>query len=144
MRYEALVEKDGKLSFTDPARFKAGLSRLTGKRVYVSLETERVLRSTVQNRYWFGVIVETFKELWSKGRIAAGLPSYTKEQTHDVLVQVLLGTEEGPILGSRVSVPTRKLSTAEFSTLIEKARHMALQDYGMNIPEPGEVEITLW
>lgn len=141
MRFEALVEEGGKLIFTNPALFRRGLARLAGKRVYLSVETERALRSTVQNRYWFGVIVETFRDMWSKGRKEAGLPPYTKEQAHDVLVQVLLGTEEGPVLGSRVSVPTRTLNAAEFSALIEKARSMAAQDYGMNIPEPGDVEL---
>ncbi len=143
MRFEAVVEKGGTLIFTNPALFRRGLARLAGKRVYLSVETERALRSTVQNRYWFGVIVETFRDMWSKGRKEARLPPYTKEQVHDVLVQVLLGTEEGPVLGSRVSVPTRTLNTAEFSALIEKARSMAAHDYGMNIPEPGDVELEL-
>jgi hypothetical protein len=140
--YEALV-KDGKLVFTDVAKFKAELTRLAGKRVYVSLETERALRSIIQNKYWFGVVVETFRAMWSKRRTEAGLPPYTKEQIHDVLVQVLLGTEEGPVLGSRVSVPTRNLSPADFSTLIDKARQMARDDYAMEIPEPGELEVTV-
>jgi hypothetical protein len=140
--YEALV-KDGKLVFTNPADIRQALTRLAGKRVYVSLETEHALRTTVQNRYWFGVVVETFRAIWSKRRTEVGLPPYTKEQVHDVLVQVLLGTEEGPILGSRVSVPTKTLTPAEFSVLIDKARQMAQEDYQMEIPEPGELEVTV-
>ena len=141
MKYHEALVKDGKLVFADVAKFRAELSRLAGKRVYISIETERALRSIIQNKYWFGVVVETFRSMWSKRRTEMGLPPYTKEQIHDVLVQVLLGTEEGPVLGSRVSVPTRNLSPTDFGTLIDKARAMARDDYAMEIPEPGELEV---
>ena len=141
MKYHEALVKEGKLVFTDVAKFRAELSRLAGTRVYVSIATERALRSVIQNKYWFGVIVETFRSMWSKTRIENGLPPYTKEQVHDVLVQVLLGTEEGPVLGSRVSVPTRNLTPTDFSNLIDKARAMARDDYSMELPEPGELEV---
>ena len=140
--YEALV-KEGKLVFAEVAQFRAELFRLEGKRVYISMSTERQLRSIIQNKYWFGVIVETFRAMWSKTRVEQGLPPYTKEQIHDVLVQVLLGTEEGPVLGSRVSVPTRNLTPTDFSNLIDKARAMARDDYGLQIPEAGEIEVGI-
>lgn len=100
-------------------------------------EIEDRRRSTRANRYWYGAVVKTFQDIWSRGRVAADLPPYTKEQVHDTLVRVLVGEVEGP-LGHKEPAPTKVMDSHEFWTLTEKARHMAFHDYGMNIPTPEE------
>lgn len=94
-------------------------------------------RSTRANRYWFGRVVKAFQEHWSKGRTAAGLPPYTKEQVHDTLVRVFVGEEEGP-LGDKVAKATKIMDSREFWELTEKARHYALHEYQLYIPEPNQ------
>ena len=140
--FPAEVSSEAKLT-VDRSLVKAALHRLAPKRgsrrLVLSLEPFRSVRSTRQNRYWFGVVVKEFGDLWSKGRKAAGLPGYTQEQVHDVLVEVILGFEEGPIPGTRVRKPTRSLSTLDFEKLADEARHIALHDYGMEIPLPNEL-----
>lgn len=96
-------------------------------------------RSSRANRYYWGVVVKAFQDIWSRGRIAAGLPPYTKDQTHSVLVTVLLGEEDGP-MGKRVPVPTSIMDSREFWELTARARHFALQEYQAYIPEPNEPE----
>ncbi len=94
-------------------------------------------RSTRANRYYHGVILKAFQERWSRGRVEAGLPPYTLQQTHYVLVTVIEGEEDGP-LGKPIPKPTHNMTTSEFYRLSERARALAWDDYQMRIPEPNE------
>lgn len=95
-------------------------------------------RSTKANRYWFGVVVKAFQEIWSQQRrIPNGLPPYTKGQIHDTLVRVLEGEEIGP-LGDMVAKPTKIMDSRAFWEMTHRARHLALHDYQRYIPEPDE------
>lgn len=115
-----------------------GLAKREGRRVSITLEDEQEIRGTQANRYWRCVIVPFFQGVWSEGRKAAGLPPYTLDETHSVLVQVLAGSEAGPVPGSVLPVRTRKMTKREFSDLIDAAKAMALHDYNARIPDPGE------
>lgn len=99
--------------------------------------TEKCRRSSRANRYWWGVVVKTFQEIWSKGRVQLGLPPYTKEQVHYTLVEVTAGTELGP-MGRDVPVPTKVMDSKEFWQLTEDARALAWDEYQVRIPEPNE------
>jgi hypothetical protein len=84
------------------------------------------------------MVVPTFQELWSIGREQIGLPGYDRDETHDVLVQILVGFEDGPIPGTRVRRRTSEMDSARFAKMIDDARELAREKYGMHIPEPGE------
>ena len=119
-------------------RWAAWLSHLRGKRVSLTLATERHVRSAQQNRYWWACVVPIFQEVWSIARTQAGLPPYDRDETHDVLAQVLIGYEDGPLPGTRVRKRTRDMAKPDFAKLVDAARELALHQYGIVIPAPGE------
>ncbi len=138
LQFHATVSPDCKLVQEDRVSWMAALSTLRGERLIVTLEKPKKTRSARANRYWWSCVVPIFQEVWSIGRVQAGLPPYDRDQTHDVLVQVLGGYEDGPMPGTRVRKPTSQMSSAEFAKLVDDARELALHQYGMAIPAPGE------
>jgi hypothetical protein len=137
-RFYASVNDESKLVLEDRIAWAASLSDLRGQRVVVTITKPKKHRSVQANKFWWSLVVPTFQEVWSNARDRAGLPEYTKEETHDVLVQVLAGCEDGPLPGSRVRKRTSEMSTAQFSKMIDDARELALHKYGMAMPAPGE------
>lgn len=133
----ARVER-GALVFVDACAVTAALSAHEGQAVRVSVDRASTRRSLRANRYWWGVIVPMFQEIWSRGRAAADLPPYDKDQVHTVLVEAIAGFEDGPLPGTRVRLSTRTLDSKQFAWLIDRARELALHDYQVHIPEPGE------
>jgi hypothetical protein len=100
-------------------------------------DDEAKRRSSRANRYWFGRVVKAYREIWSQGRVDAGLPPYTKEEIHSTLVRVFVGEVVGP-LGHKEPAPTRIMDSKEFWQLTEAARHYALHKHGYFIPEPNQ------
>lgn len=137
-RFPATVSSACAIVPDDRAVWLAHLTRLRGERVVVTVATPKAVRSLRANRYWRGVIVPFFRDVWSVGRTSAGLPPYDSDETHDVLVQVLVGYEDGPMPGTRVRKRTSLMDTAQFAELVDGARAMALEQYGAVIPLPGE------
>jgi hypothetical protein len=140
MRAFATLEA-GRLVLADPATWRLMLAEAKPGRYVVTVEPERHVRSTQANRYWWGVVVDCFRGIWSKGRTALDLPPYTKEEAHSVLVQVILGSEPGPLPGSVLAVPTRNTNSKVFAALVDKGRELAYQEYRVHIPPPGEGNI---
>lgn len=138
VRLSASVSDECKLVPMAASVWLASLSALRGKRVVVTIATERVARSLRANRYWWGLVVVTFQEIWSIPRVRAGLEPYTKDETHGVLVEVLAGCDDGPLPGSRVRKRTSEMTPPEFAKLIEDARELGREQYGIVLPEPGE------
>ncbi len=138
IRLPATVNDQGRIVPDVQSVWAVSLRQFAGKRVVVTIETQGKRRSAQANRYWYGMVIPTFQEIWSQGRTAIGLPPYDKDQTHDVLVQALAGYEDGPLPGTRVRVSTSGMDTAMFHKLVEAARHLALHEYQMHIPEPGQ------
>jgi len=128
-----VVAKTLKMSRPERARFDAYVATLSGP-VVLTVETAAQRRTAQTNSYWWSVVVEFFREQWSRERGR----EYTKEDAHDVLVQHILGFEEGPH-ETRIRKRTRDLKQEDFSRLIEEAKHIAWQDYRSRIPEPNEV-----
>ncbi len=116
----------------------ASLSELRGQAVVVTITKPKKARSLQANRYYWGCVVPIFQEVWSLPRTRAGLPPYDRDETHDVLVQVLAGYEDGPMPGTRVRKRTSEMESGEFAKYVDAARQLALQQYGMHIPAPGE------
>lgn len=132
-----VADKTLRLTRTERARLDAYVETLSGP-VVLTIETVEERRSAEANAYWFGAIVEFFRKVWSEQyRKPFGRPDYTKEEAHDVLVQYLLGFEDGPH-GTRLRRRTRDLKQSDFSKLIDGGKEMAWQDYQVRIPDPDE------
>jgi hypothetical protein len=116
---------------------------LAGKRVVVTIETERQGRSTQANRYYWSCVVPTFQEVWSIARAKLGLEPLTKDETHDVLMQVRFGCDDGPLPGSRVRKKSSRMDSKQFAEYVEWCRGLAREQYGMWIPAPGEAMETV-
>lgn len=137
-RFAATVSASCALLPEDHAAWLAHLAHLRGQHVVVTVATPQSVRSRRANAYWWGVVVRFFQEVWSVGRAAAGLPPYDRDETHEVLVQVLVGYEDGPLPGTRVRKRTSLMDKAQFAQLVDGARALALEQYGAVIPLPGE------
>lgn len=86
-------------------------------------------RSTAQNAYWHGVIVA----------ILADHCGYTADEMHDTLKSRFLGQDD-LATGLRKVGSTKKLSTSEFSRLIDEVRLWSHQDLGVYLPAPNEAD----
>ena len=137
-RFFAVVSTDSKLVPREPIAWVATLADLRGQEVVVSIERARKARSTQQNKYYWSCVVPIFQEVWSIARNRAGVEPLTKDETHEVLVQVLLGCEDGPVPGTRLRKRTSGMDTAAFSQYVDKCRELALHQYGFEIPNSGE------
>lgn len=140
VRVRAVVDHRGVLIPETPTAMKAWLAKRKQQVVWMDLLDVKDVRSRQANNYWWGVVVKFFQERWSVGRKEAGLPPYTKNQAHDVLVQVIMGTEEGPVKGTKIQVDTHDMSKETFGKLTEGAKEMAWQDFQAVLPDPEEVE----
>lgn len=133
-RFLGQVSKDGKLTLREQPAFRSVLRDLSGQEVILSIDKARKVRSTQQGRYYWGCVVPAFQKVWSIARQRIDLEPLTKDETHDVLVQVLLGSVDGPMPGTRLPKKTSKMTTKEFSDYIEGCLELALTEYKMHIP----------
>ncbi|MDP3937178.1 MAG: hypothetical protein Q8R92_03475 [Deltaproteobacteria bacterium] len=131
--WHAMV-RDGRLDGLDRQRLAAYLERLEGIRVELVIRRTRARRSTDQNRYWWGVVVPRVAQHVGESG-ADGL-----DRIHYALLACWRGWS-GEALGQRVPrcTSSSRLTTAEFTALIDWARQWALTEFGVDIPEPGGV-----
>lgn len=123
-----VVEK-GKLKFNNPAELTRFLSRevIQGD-VQISIEKKRKRRSTAENNYYWGVVVELLAEHFG----------YTPEEMHEALkIEFLKVHTEGK---PDTVKGTKKLTTVEMEDYLSKIRIWASRDYRVFIPEPNECE----
>ena len=84
------------------------------------------LRSTPQNRYYWGVVVQ----------ILSDHIGFTPEETHEVLKHKFLQPKEK--LGYMIYPNTSQLTTQEFNTYIERIQRWAAIDLYCVIHDPNE------
>ena len=100
---------------------------LIGQRVEVIIRKPKTSRSTLQNSYYWSVVVEILaKEL-----------GYDKDEIHEILKYKFL---QSNAMGMPYVKSTTKLSTGEFEDYLEKIRRWAAEFLNINIPLPNEVE----
>lgn len=106
------------------------LRGLKGKQA-IQIKKHREGRSGNQNRYLWGVVYRYF----------GSEVGYTTEEAHDVLREMFLFHEKQGLDGQprRFLKSTTKLDTGEMTEYIEKIRQFCLNDLGLYIPEPGEI-----
>jgi hypothetical protein len=136
----ATVDSSGRLVPDSPGAWAADIQKLKGKRVSVTIDSEKKPKTLKQLGYYRGVIIPFFLELWSRERrYPNGLPPYLPEQVHETLVKVTIGYEEedGP-MGVPVRKKTAKSDTIEMNQLIDGSRQLAWDEYQVRLPEPNE------
>jgi hypothetical protein len=112
---------------------RSALLDLAGERVTFTVEHWRETRSNQQNRWYRGVIVPAVARELSKGR---ALP-LSNDAAHYVLKSAFIGVEDTPLGPAPKS--TKTLNTQQFSEYCERIRAHFAAEYGLNIPDPVEV-----
>ena len=142
MRFSAHITDGGTLKVTEESAWRQALDKRAGKRVWVDLLTWAQIRSSQQNRYWFGCVVKFIAEQWHReGRrfttstgVEVPLP---KGVVHDALVTAFgSGFAETPLGRSRRS--TKDYTMEEFSALIDETAAYVLDTYKVPLPSPEE------
>lgn len=89
-------------------------------------EWKSTIRSTPQNRYYFGVVID----------ILSNHIGFTPDEMHEILKHKFLRHKEQK--GYVIPQSTTSLSTIEFENYLTQIREWAVIDLGVLIPEPNE------
>lgn len=101
------------------------LKPLDGQRVEVIIRKPKTSRSTLQNSYYFGVVVE----------LLANELGYDKDEIHEILKYKFL---QSHAMGMPYVKSTTKLSTGEFEDYLAKIKRWAAEFLNIVIPDPNE------
>lgn len=116
-----------------------------GKRIKVLVEQKRKIRSLPQNRYYFGVIVEEFRqavfEQWGD--------DIGKQEAHETLkrhcnYEEICNRETGEVKLGKNNLPlilvksTADLTTAEVEQYYERCRKLIYEYFNVQVPLPNE------
>lgn len=124
------VSESGKILLDDPAGFAVHRDRLAGKRVELTLKKQARKRTSPQNRYYWGCVLQLISE-------------HTGEDPESLHEALKAHFAPKHVIGNLV-VPsgTRYLDTVDFSQFVEKVRRWAAEELNVNIPSPDEVEVN--
>jgi hypothetical protein len=126
-----------KIRFWDAPEYRAKLNAHLaqmgdGQDVDVIIRKPRKHRSSHQNAYYWGVVID----------ILAKHFGYEPEEMHDALLAELWRDHSRTKNGMLSPIKrTSSMSTVEFEDYCARVRRWAVQNYGVRIPEPNEVEL---
>jgi len=133
-RFAASVTETGEVRLADPIAWRARLARLRGKRVWLTVDKEALVRSPSQNRLMWG---------WHLA-ILAEYTGYTVEELHQVFRWRHL-RREILLPGGEVAETTRsttELSIEEFSEYLRKIERDGAE-MGCAIPDPESCQAVI-
>jgi hypothetical protein len=128
--HQGRVDAVGRLHLADPALFKRTVAQLANSRVEVTVRRRKARRTLRQNAYYWGVVVA----------ILAEHLGYQQDEMHDALKYKFLRTEADAIEGLPRVRSSADLNTAEFNAYVENVVTWAGAEFGVVIPDPGEVD----
>ena len=103
--------------------------------VLVSVSKTKMIRSTEQNSYYWGVVIEQIRK-------AMG---HTKDEMHQILAKKFLKIKEIEVDGETFAIvkSTTKLKTDEFEDYLENCRRYAAENLSIVVLLPNESE-DMW
>lgn len=118
--------EDKKLVLDDPKALTKQIAKFDGKKVRLSIEAMRDIRSVKQNAYYWGVVLP----------ILSDETGHTAEEMHGTMALEFLSFYDAQF---KVTVirSTTSLNKGEFIEYTAKIRQWASQ-FGILIPEPNE------
>ena len=123
------------------AKINAEIRKHEGKFIEITIKRKYKRRSVPENRYYFGVVIQIWKDLiyeeWGE--------AWSSEQTHEFLkshcnFKEIVNQNTGEII--KVPLSTADLKTVEFEEYLEKCRRLAYDFFNVQIPFPNE-QLTL-
>lgn len=123
--FQATVDNKGTLRLEKPVSFHEYVAEFSGQRVEVIIRKPKTSRSTLQNSYYFGVVVE----------LLANELGYEKDEIHEILKYKFL---QSHAMGMPYVKSTTKLSTGEFEDYLSKIKRWAAEFLNIVIPDPNE------
>jgi hypothetical protein len=135
MRFSASIDADSSLRVHQHEKWSGWLSKRKGQRVEVELRDEAAIHSDRQRRYWFGVVVQTVSDIWTREKDRE--TPFPKEAVHGALVGAF-GPEwtETPFGRERASFASMKKD--EVRELIDRVAEWLKDRYGSILPSPEE------
>lgn len=135
-RHAGRISDKGELVLSDPAGWRADVSRHKGRDVFVTVVRQQHQRSPNQNKYYWGVVVEEIANYIGESR----------EETHELLKQAHLPERPIELLdGKHLTMPptTKTLNVEEFAAYVERCKRWAAEFLGLVIPDAGQVQVRL-
>jgi len=140
IEYNGSVDSDSKLHINNRKAFIADLKRFAGKSVEIVVKLKRSTRSSMQNRYYWGIVIP----LVMQGLIELG-HDVNKQDTHEFIkanfnYEEIVNNDTGELF--RMTKSTARLNKNDFGVMIEKLKVFASEYLNVYIPEPNE-DLTL-
>ena len=123
------------------AKINAEIKKHEGKHIEITIKQKYKRRSIPENKYYFGVVIQIWKDLiyqeWGE--------TWSSEQTHEFLkshcnFKEIVNQNTGEII--KIPLSTADLKTIEFEDYLEKCRRLAFDFFNVQIPLPNE-QLTL-
>lgn len=126
----------GAIVFEEPEKVKIDCLELDGKRGYCVIRPMRKEKSSKQHRYYFGVVVKRFAEYWGA----------SKKDAHSALsaehLKTIPSNPEMPSYIRSTDLMAGGWSTDEWEEYMEYLRRWGLEEFGLYIELPNEVDLT--
>ena len=117
--------KDGYIFHDNATKYLMYVKTFEGQRVEVIIRKPKTSRSTLQNSYYWSVVVE----------LLANELGYDKDELHEILKYKFL---QSNAMGMPYIKSTTKLSTGEFEEYLSKIKRWAAEFLHIVIPDPNE------
>ncbi|HYG84559.1 MAG TPA: hypothetical protein VD907_06825 [Verrucomicrobiae bacterium] len=142
MRYEFNgVTENGTLRIINRRLFDECIHSFNGKPVTITLERKKKKRSSPQNRFFHGPVLDILQA----GLIDAGFnEARSKDWVKDLIKYKFLKYETISEHGEPIEAikHTSELTTSEFMDFVADVTQWAAEFLGIEIPDPGQVELT--
>ena len=139
MKYNAVITPQGSLRIKNRHLFDEevrSMSREKDYEVTVEVKPRKRYRSTIQNAYYWGIVVAMISE-----RLRELGHDVDRDLTHEFLKGRFLFTELlDPSTGEMMRIPkkTSELTTSEFMDYLEYVKQFAAETLDIYVPDPNE------
>jgi hypothetical protein len=131
------IVANGKFIPNSKEYFKKAFENYEGKTIEISLKVWNKNRSSPQNRYYWGVVIELIKNYINDlGN------DFDSDTIHELLRSLFLkqkkeivNKESGEVTIIEYIQSTTKLSTIEFETYLENCKRYAVETFDLIIPD---------
>lgn len=129
------IDENGKLSVFREGDLRQWINAHKNQQIVLSLKLKGKKRSSPQNAYYWGVVVEMIKDRFNQlGN------DFDADETHDFLKNRFNAKEIEAVQDHFIEIPmsTARLDTKDFMDYLAKIQQFASQFLGIYIPEPNE------